>query len=178
MSTIPSDPAPDPLPSMRSLQATNRDHHVRLLPHVDRLRVLAEMIGDVDCAAIHGLFEEEYAVITGQLVPQMEVFESTLYGQLEQLMGGRHSMAPMREEHRAMRGLVEELGRYRRHVEGCRLTGVEALSLRRALYRLYSLLKVHIAEEDLYLGVLDRQLSAEQKDELARGLDRAMTQVL
>lgn len=178
MPTSPSDPMPDALPAARSLRATNRDHHLRLMPHVERLRVLAEMIGDVDCSAIHGLFEEEYAVVTGQLLPQMEVFETTLYGQLEQLMGGRHSMAPMREEHRAMRGLIEELGRYRRHVEGCRLTGVEALALRRALYRLYSLLKVHIAEEDLYLGVLDQRLSAEQKDELARGLDHAMAQPL
>ena len=148
------------------------------MPHVEQLRVLAEMIGDVDCSAIHDLFEAEYAVVTGQLLPQMELFETTLYGRLEQLMGGRHSMAPMREEHRAMRALIEELGRYRRHVEGCRLTGVEALALRRALYRLYALLKVHIAEEDLYLGVLDQRLSAEQKDELARGLEHAMAQPL
>ena len=42
------------------------------------------------------LFEEEYAFIVGQLVPHIEAIEATLYGRLEQLMGGRHSMAPMR----------------------------------------------------------------------------------
>jgi iron-sulfur cluster repair protein YtfE (RIC family) len=161
-----------------SLRATSSDHHARLLPIVERLRVLAEMIGEVDCDAIHGLFEEEYAAVTGQLVPHMEAIESVLYGQLEQLMGRRHSMAPMRDEHAAMRALIEEMGRFRRHVEGCRLTGVEALSLRRALYRLYSILKVHLAEEELYLGVLEQHLTDEQKDTLARGIDHAMRQPL
>jgi Hemerythrin HHE cation binding domain len=163
---------------MLSLRATSQDHHTRLMPHVDQLRVLAEMIGEVDCDALHGRFEEEYAVVTGQLVPHIEAIERTLYGQLEQLMGGRHSMAPMREEHAAMRGLIEEMGRYRGHVEGCRLSGVEALALRRALYRLYSILKVHLAEEELYLGVLEQHLSDEAKDALARGIDHAMAQPL
>jgi hypothetical protein len=163
---------------MLSLRTTSNDHNARLMPHVDRLRVLAEMIGDVDCEAIHGLFEEEYLVVTRQLVPQMETIETLLYGQLEAVMGGRHSMKPMREEHRAMRALIEELGHYRQHVEGCRLTGVEALGLRRALYRLYSILKVHLAEEELYLGVLEQNLSDEQKDALARGIEHAMTQPL
>ena len=32
------------------------------------------------------------------------------------------------------------------------------MALRRALYRLHAMLKVHLAEEELYLGVLDRHL--------------------
>jgi hypothetical protein len=163
---------------MLSLRATSQHHHARLMPHVDQLRVLAEMIGEVECDALHGLFEQEYVVLTDQLVPHIEAIERNLYGQLEQLMGARHSMAPMREEHVAMRGLIEELGRYRDHVEGCRLSGVEALALRRALYRLYSILKVHLSEEELYLGVLEQHLSDEQKDALARAIDHAMAQPL
>ena len=41
------------------------------------------------------------------------------------------------------------------------------------LYRLYAMLKVHLAEEELYLGVLDRNLSAEEKDALAQGIEHA-----
>ncbi len=143
------------------------------MPHVDRLLVLAEMVGQVDCGAVHSLFEEEYAFIVAQLVPHMEAVEGTLYDRLEDLMGGRHSMEPMRQEHVAMRRLVDDLGRYRRHVEGCRWTTVEGLALRRALYRLHSILKVHLAEEDLYLGVLERNLDEAEKASLARGIDHA-----
>lgn len=163
---------------MLSLRLTSEEHHARLLPHVDRLLDLADMVGHVDCEATHALFEEEYAFIVGQLVPHMDTIERTLYDRLEQLMGRRHSMAPMRQEHEAMRHLVEELSRYRRHVDGCRWTAVEGLGLRRALYRLHAILKVHLAEEELYLGVLDQNLTDAEKDRLARGLDHAMAEPL
>jgi Hemerythrin HHE cation binding domain len=168
--------APDDTPS--SLRAATSDHHARLLPHVDRLLILAEMVGQVECASLHALFDEEYRFIVGQLVPHMEVIERTLYGRLETLMDGRHSMAPMREEHHAVRRLIDELGRYREHAEGCSWSAVEGLALRRALYRLHALLKVHLAEEELYLGVLDRKLTAAEKEQLARGIDHAMTEPL
>ncbi|MEO5963899.1 MAG: hemerythrin domain-containing protein [Candidatus Limnocylindrales bacterium] len=161
-----------------SLRATNDDHHARLLPHVDRLLVLADMVGTVDCDALHALFEQEHAFIVGQLVPHMEAIERTLYDRLEMLMGGRHSMAPMREEHRAVGRLIKELDQYRVHVDGCSWSAVEGLALRRALYRLHALLKVHLAEEELYLGVLDRQLTDEEKAQLARGIDHAMAEPL
>jgi hypothetical protein len=90
----------------------------------------------------------------------------------------RHSMTPMRQEHQAMRRLVEELGRYRRHAEGCRWTAVEGLALRRALYRLHAILRVHLAEEELYLGVLERNLSDADKEALARGIDHAISEPL
>ena len=159
---------------MLSLRATSQDHHAALLPHVDRLLDLAEMVGTVDCAAIHALFEAEYQFVVGQLVPHMETIERTLYEQLEVLMNRRHSMTPMREEHAVMRSLIEELGRYRGHAEGCSWDSVEGLALRRALYRLHAILKVHLAEEELYLGVLDHNLTDEEKDVLAHGLDHAM----
>ena len=169
--TAPSDAG-------RSLRATSAVHRDRLLPHVDRLLVLADMVGQVECAALHALFEEEHAFIVGQLVPHMEAVERTLYGRLEDLMGGRHSMGPMREEHLAMNRLVDELGRYRAHVDGCTWSAVEGMALRRALYRLHAILKVHLAEEELYLGVLDQNLSDEEKDALARGINHAMMEPL
>jgi Hemerythrin HHE cation binding domain len=163
---------------MLSLRSTSQDHHAKLLPHVDRLLDLAEMIGRVDCAAMHGAFEEEYAFVVGQLVPHIEAIERALYPQLERLMDRRHSMAPMRQEHVVMRELIEELGRYRGHDETCSWDTVEGFALRRALYRLHSILKVHLAEEELYLSVLDQNLTDEQKDGLARGLDHAMQEPL
>jgi hypothetical protein len=163
---------------MLSLRSTSQDHHAKLVPHVDRLLDLAEMVGRVDCSAIHDVFEVEYGFIVGQLVPHIEAIERTLYGQLERLMDHRHSMAPMRQEHVVMRELIEELGRYRQHAEGCRWDTVEGLALRRALYRLHALLKVHLAEEELYLSVLDHNLTDEEKDGLARGLDHAMAEPL
>jgi hypothetical protein len=163
---------------MSSLRTTSEEHHARLLTHVDRLLVLADMVGHVDCDAVHALFTEEHAFIVGELVPHMAAIEGTLYDRIEALLEHHHSMAPMRAEHRAMLHLVDELERYRSHAEGCRWTAVEGLALRRALYRLHAILKVHLAEEELYLAVLDEHLSEPERDALARGIDHAMTEPL
>lgn len=168
----------EPREGFSSLRTTNEEHHARLLPHVDRLLTLAELVGHLDCAALHALFEEEYGFVTGQLVPHMETIEATLYDRIESVLDGRHSLVPMREEHRSIRKLVDELGRYRSHVDGCTWSAVEGMALRRALYRLHSLLKVHLAEEELYLEVLERSLTDAEKDRLARSLAHAMTEPL
>ncbi len=161
-----------------SLRTTSEEHHAQLLPHVDRLLSLAEMVGHVECSSLHALFEEEYRFITGQLVPHMEAIERTLYGRIEAELSGHHSLAPMREEHRTINRLVAELGRYRDHADECTWSAVEGMALRRALYRLHALLKVHLAEEELYLEVLERNLDAAEKDVLARSLGHAMAEGL
>ena len=168
----------EPGDALVSLRTTIEEHHAQLLPHVDRLLTLAEMVGHVECSTMHALFEEEYRFIAGQLVPHMDTIELVLYGRLEELLDGRHSMAPMREEHRSLKKLVEELGRYREHADGCTWSAVEGMALRRALYRLHALLKVHLAEEELYLEVLDRSLGDAEKDRLGRSLEHAMAEGL
>jgi hypothetical protein len=137
------------------------------MPHVDRLLTLAEMIGRVECAALHALYNEEYRFVSAQLIPHIDTVEAVLYERLEVLMGPRHTMAPMREEHETVRQLVAELGTYQVHEDHCTWNEMEGLSLRRALYRLHALLKVHLAEEEQYLAVLDRSLTAAEKDVLA-----------
>jgi hypothetical protein len=167
--------APD---ALVSLSTATEEHHARLLPHVDRLQALAEMVGRVDCSSLHALFEEEHRFIVGQLVPHMEAVERALYERIESELAGRHSLAPMREEHRTIARLVDELGGYRAHAAECSWSAVEGLALRRVLYRLHSLLKVHLAEEELYVQVLERGLTDREKDVLARSLDHAMAEPL
>ena len=130
------------------------------------------MVGRVECKALHRLYNEEYLFVANTLVPHMAAVEETLYPRLEGLMGPRHTMAPMREEHVIVRSLIEELGRFQVHEDQCTWDELEGLALRRALYRLHALLKVHLAEEEQYLAVLDRTLTDADKDALARGLSQ------
>jgi hypothetical protein len=163
---------------MRSLPDTSHEHHELIEPHVDRLPELAEMIGTVTPEAFSRSFHDECSFIIGRLVPHMEAIETTLYGRLEQVMGRRHSMAPMREEHERLRDLFGSLCEYGELVADERLTEADQVGLRRVLYRLFAMLKVHLAEEQLYLGVLDRNLTAEEKDALAQGIDHAVAEPL
>jgi hypothetical protein len=74
--------------------------------------------------------------------------------------------------------LFASLCRYSELVAEERMSEGDEIGLRRVLYRLFAMLKVHLAEEELYLGVLDRNLSAEEKDALAQGIDHAGTEPL
>jgi len=161
---------------MSSLSQAGHEHHDRLMPHVDRLAELGDMLGDSVPSGFGEACEVEHRFITGQLLPHIEAVETTLYGQLDRLMEGRHSMAPMRREHAELRRLIESMGQYHELVALGRLGDAEVIGLRRALYRLHAMLRVHLAEEQLYLRVLDRSLTADEIDELARGIEHAIAE--
>ena len=145
----------------------------RLVAHVETLAQLAGQIDDGITPEFVEACEAEHRFLVDELLPHMRTVEETLYGELERVMEGRHTMAPMRREHAELRRLVESAGAYHELVTSGELGPSEAMGLRRALYRLYAMLRVHLAEEALYLRVLERGLTDEGKDELARGIARA-----
>ena len=93
-------------------------------------------------------------------------------------MGGRHSMAPMRTEHDHLRELLSSLCRYRADLLTGELAEADEIGLRRVLYRLFTILKVHLAEEELYLGVLDGAIDEPGKELLARSIEHAVAEPL
>lgn len=127
-------------------------------------------------------FDERFRTIEGALegtlLPHIARVESTLYPRLDEIMGERHSMNQMRAEHADIRALVDRLGTFGEAIEANALGPAGAVGLRRVLYRLYALLKVHLAEEEEYLRVLERSLSAEEQAELAAGLEHATAEPL
>jgi hypothetical protein len=161
---------------MSSLSHASHEHHDRLMPHVDRLAELAEMLGETVAPGFDEACEAEHRFIVGQLLPHIEAIETTLYAELERLMVGRHSMAPMRREHDELRRLIDSMDQYHGLVTRGELGPAEAIGLRRALYRLHSMLRVHLAEEELYLRVLDRNLSADEIELLAQGIEHAIAE--
>lgn len=154
----------------QALPRITHQHHDALLPHVDALASIADAIGKVPAAELADRLATEHHFITTQLVPHMEQAEANLYPQLERLLQNRHSMTPMRREHLLLRSLITEVGELRPRLNEF---GVQ-LRLRRLLYRMYALLKTHLAEEEAYIGVLQHNLSPDEADELARGMAHAM----
>jgi len=146
-----------PATASRRYLVTHREHHARMMPYVDALPELAEMLGRSEPLAFAERLEDECDFILGEMLPHIVTIEETLYPQLDRMMDKRHTMQPMREEHAQLRSLVESLCHYRLDVAAGRLDEADAIGLRRILYRLYALVKVHLAEEELYLGVRRRK---------------------
>jgi hypothetical protein len=101
----------------------------------------------------------------------MEAAERALYPELERQFQNPHSMTPMRAEHAEIRRRIGEMGRLRRDLEAGRVPTREAVALRRVLFSLYAMLKVHLAEEELYLGIVTKGAGAGAADAMAAALE-------
>jgi hypothetical protein len=146
------------------------EHHARLAPHVDTLAAIGDLVGGVTGGELRPRLDEASAFLTGLLLPHMEAAERALYPELERLMQNRHSMTPMRREHETIRALVADMERYRLRIGDGPVSTGNAVALRRALFRLHALLKVHLAEEQLYADIVEHGLSQEAEAGLAEAM--------
>lgn len=146
------------------------EHHARLMPHVDELAATGDMVGSAGGAELRSRLDATCDFLNGMLLPHMEAAERAYYPELERLLQNRHSMTPMRREHETIRVLVAEIDRRRTHLGDGRTSTGDAIALRRALFRLHALLKVHLAEEQLYADVAEHGMSPTAEAELAEAM--------
>jgi hypothetical protein len=99
----------------------------------------------------------------------MDAEQETLHPVMERLLRDRHPRIPLTHTHHEVRGLIDALGALS---EPAGVVG-EAwlLETRRALYELFALLKIHLAEEELFAPILESELSDAEGLELAAQLE-------
>ena len=154
-----------------TLPRVAHEHHERLLQHVDRMPEIGEVILTGDAVAVRRAAQETSEFLTGTLVPHVDAAERSLYPELERMLQNRHSMAPMRREHAEMRRLVGDIARLTQQLDAGAIAIGKRLALRRVLFQLYALLKIHLAEEEAYLKIVDHGVSADVADLIAAALD-------
>ena len=76
----------------------------------------------------------------------------------------------MVKEHREISRLVARLGLFMEDLPS-HVDRSSVLALRRILLRLHALLKTHLAEEELYIPILEDRLTPVEEAALARALD-------
>jgi hypothetical protein len=154
-----------------TLPRVAHEHHERLIRHVDTMPVTGDLILAASEADLGPRLDELGEFLTGTLLPHMDVAEPTLYPELERLLQNRHSMAPMRREHAEIRRLVAEYGRLRGVTRDAKHSLGNAVALRRVVFQLYALLKIHIAEEEMYIRIIDHDSAADAAEVMAAALD-------
>ena len=159
---------------MTTLTQPLRDEHKELFPHVDRIRQVAELIGEAPVAEIlHGV-EDIYAFLANHLKPHAEAEEAALYPVVQKVLGSPDATKTMGRDHVEVGYYIEELASLRDGLTGEVLTTVQIKSLRRVLYGVYALLKVHFAkEEEVYLPILDLHLTPESAQEMFEAMEAA-----
>ena len=154
-----------------TLPRVAHEHHERLLQDVDRMPETGDLLMTGDGVAVRRAAHDTSAFLTGTLIPHVDAAERSLYPELERMLQNRHSMAPMRREHAELRRLVGDFARLTELLDPGSIPVGKRLGIRRVLFQLYALLKIHLAEEEAYLRVVDKGVSDDVADLLAAALD-------
>jgi iron-sulfur cluster repair protein YtfE (RIC family) len=151
-----------------------RDEHKELYPYVEILRQAADEVNESLTTRAHDTIEESYNFLTIKLFPHSQAEEKALYPLVQKIMGSPQATATMSRDHLEVAHLTEELGALRVHRSQLSITSIQAKALRRVLYGLYALLKLHFAkEEEIYLPMLDDKLTADEAHRLFDDMDAA-----
>ncbi len=159
---------------MTTLTQPLRDEHKELMPHIETLKSAGNAVGGTLTQSGRTLIDESYAFLTKHLLPHAHAEEAALYPVVQKVMGAPEGTATMSRDHVEVDRLTQELAQARSRLSGNEITPEQANELRRLLYGLYTLVKVHFAkEEEVYLPLLDARLTAEEAKAMFAAMETA-----
>jgi iron-sulfur cluster repair protein YtfE (RIC family) len=158
----------------QTLPQVTHEHHERILRHVDRMPGTADLLLTDAPTAVTQL-DGIVSFLNDTLLPHVVTAETTLYPELERMFQNRHSMAPMRREHEEVRRLVASLTALTAVVQAQGITLSRTLGIRRVMFQLYAMLKIHLAEEEAILHLMDKGVGDDVAEVLAAAMAHAGT---
>ena len=162
---------------MNTLTQPLREEHKELFPSVDRIRQVAELIGEAPISEVRQGVEEVYDFLAYHLKPHAEAEDAALYPVVQKVLGSPDATRTMSRDHVEVGRYIEELASVSENLSDPALTSEQTQSLRRVLYGVYALVKVHFAkEEEVYLPILDQRLTPESAHEMFEAMEAAAHQ--
>lgn len=154
-----------------------RAEHRELLPHIEALAEAGDAIGIAPPAEQRAKVDAAYEFLTDHLIPHALAEDDVLYEEVDRLIGKRGetgATATMRRDHVEVGRLTGRLGQLRATLAEGGPTPYDQRELRRVLYGLHTLVKLHFAkEEEVYLPLLDRELTADEGERLFAAMGEA-----
>jgi hypothetical protein len=135
-----------------------QEEHQRLLPGVKLIRHIADRLDQLPPQEVRAELAKLQRFLMTEVIPHEQAEEATVYPAVAKLIGGDDPTAPMNRAHLEIAHMVSVLGRHLDELpsEG---PGIDDLrDLRRILYGLDAILRLHFAQEDeAYLALMDAQ---------------------
>lgn len=131
-----------------------QDEHGRLLPIIDRLVWLADRADDLPAATIREELVSLSALLQDRILPHESQDDARLYPRVARLIGGEDPMASMSSTHREIYRLSRTVDRLATHMPVDEQDNASTQEVRRTLYALDAILRLHFAqEEEIYHGL-------------------------
>lgn len=156
--------------SMGKLTEHIHTEHENLRPHIESVRIAADAVGEVPPEILRELTDSVLGFLLRELIPHAHREEEVLYTAVEQVMGAPGATTTMTLDHVEISRLVDELGTiHAMLVAEHSLEESTERDLRRVLYGVYALARLHFAkEEEVYSRLLDMRLTPEDEERLLR----------
>jgi iron-sulfur cluster repair protein YtfE (RIC family) len=154
---------------MTTLTQPLRDEHKELIPHIERIREVADGIPEASLEKTREGVKDVYEFLAHHLIPHAQAEDAALYPVVQKVLGSPDATRTMARDH-------VEVGRYIEELAGLQsdLSAEKFRPLQRVLYGLYAIIKVHFAkEEEVYLPILDERLSPEAATEMFETMEAA-----
>ncbi len=151
-----------------------RDEHRELMPQVESLQSLADAVTPQSPSTVANAVDQASSFLDGHLLIHAQAEEQVLYPVVAKAMGAPMATATMRRDHVEVARFADALRGLRAGLPGAETSEETARRVRRLLYGLYALLKVHFAkEEEVYLPLLDAQLTPQGAKKLFEAMEAA-----
>jgi iron-sulfur cluster repair protein YtfE (RIC family) len=145
-----------------------------LLPHVETLVRVADAVGMAPLESLLRGIDEVYDFLSGHLIPHALAEDSALYPYIGEVLGAPEATATMSRDHLEISKLVEQLADLRSQLATEPLNAFRANELRRLLYGLYALVKLHFAkEEEVYFPLLDTRGMREEMHRVLEAMGKS-----
>lgn len=159
---------------MTAITQPLRDEHKELYPHIENLKVAGMTVHGVLTPASVEKINAAYSFLTKHLLPHAHAEEAALYPAVQKVMGSPLATVTMSRDHVEIAELTREFGELLGTLAESEIGAGKANELKRLLYGLYALVKVHFAkEEEVYLPLLDANLTAEEAQEMFSSMESA-----
>lgn len=155
-----------------------REEHRELIPHIEQLRAIADAVGEVPIDALRRDTESVYGFLVHHLLPHAQAEERALYPVVARVLGAPHATDTMSRDHTEIGRLARELDVLRAKMADTAADTILTRDLRRVLYGLYALVKVHFAkEEEVYLPLLDGALTPDEGRAMYADMERVAAEM-
>jgi heavy metal translocating P-type ATPase len=144
------------IPGWTETAARLRAEHRHLAAPLARIRTTADRLDELDDAEALASLATIRAFLVDDLVPHEELEDRTVYPMLAKAMGSDDVTAAMHRTHTEIFRLIRTLDRLVRDIPPEGLENDDRTDLRRVLYGLDAILRLHMAqEEELYVSLGD-----------------------
>jgi heavy metal translocating P-type ATPase len=146
---------PQPALSAPARILVETEHAIlRTLP--DRLRALADRLDDPEAPASREELIAMRAVLEDELLAHDRREDEAVYPELARLLGGQDPLGALTRAHREIAHLVRLYGKLVRDLPAAGPVRLQRRELRRVLYGLDAILRLHLAQEDELVEALGR----------------------